>query len=98
MKRSIAVSAVALSIGMAGGPAWPADMAAPRSDVKTEDQEPIFGGRMMTARERAEYHARMRAATTVAERKRVRKEQHDAMVARARERGVTIPEEPSPAK
>jgi hypothetical protein len=98
MKRSIAVSAVAISIGLVAGFAWPADPVAPRGDVKSEDHEPIFGGRMMTAQERAEYHAKMRAATTVAERKRVRKEQHDAMMARAKERGVTIVEEPSPAK
>jgi hypothetical protein len=50
---------------------------------------------MMTKEERAEYHARMHAAKTVAERKKVRKEQHDAMVARAKERGITIPDDPT---
>lgn len=95
MKRSLMVSALAISSVLAAGFAWPADAPATRSDTKALDQEPIFGGRMMTKEERAEYHARMRAAKTVAERKKVRKDQHDAMVARAKERGIAIPDEPT---
>jgi hypothetical protein len=95
MKRSLMVSALAVSSVLVAGFAWPADPPAARSDPRAQDQEPIFGGRMMTKEERAEYHARMRAAKTVAERRKVRKDQHDAMVARAKERGIAIPDDPT---
>jgi hypothetical protein len=95
MKRLLMGSALAVSSFLAAGSAWPAESSAARSDPKAQEHEPIFGGRMMTQEERAEYHARMRAAKTVAERRKVRKEQHDAMVARAKERGVSIPDDPT---
>jgi hypothetical protein len=68
MKRSLMVSALAVSSVLAAGFAWPADPSAARSDTKVQDQEPIFGGRMMTKEERAEYHARMHARRSVASR------------------------------
>lgn len=58
------------------------------------DDAPIFGAQIMTEQERVEHRERMRAAGTPEERERVRVEHHKQMVERARERGVTLPEEP----
>lgn len=55
---------------------------------------PMFGRQLMTPEEMAAHRARMRAATTNEERTRIRAEHHQQMLERARERGVTLPEEP----
>jgi 1,2-phenylacetyl-CoA epoxidase catalytic subunit len=54
----------------------------------------IYGYQMMTPQERNEYRNRMRTATTAEERERIRAEHHAQMLARAKERGVTLPQEP----
>lgn len=58
------------------------------------DDAPIFGSQMMSAEERLEHRDRMRAARTLEERERIRAEHHEQMLKRAKERGVTLPEEP----
>lgn len=57
-------------------------------------QEDIFGRALMTEAEIAEQQRLMRGAATDAERERIRLENHERMTARARERGVTLPDEP----
>lgn len=66
--------------------------------VRAEDQarEPIYGSHLMTDQERAEHRTQMRGATTAEERERIRKEHHERMELRAKERGLTIPNEPPP--
>ena len=59
--------------------------------------EPIYGYQMMTPQERDEYRARMRNARTAAERQTIRDEHHTAMVERAKERGLTLPDRPTGA-
>jgi hypothetical protein len=54
----------------------------------------IYGAQLMTQQERNEYRARLRAARTVQERERIRAEHHEQMKLRAKERGVTLPDEP----
>ncbi|CAL95287.1 conserved hypothetical secreted protein [Azoarcus olearius] len=58
------------------------------------DDAPIYGSQIMTPQERIEHRDRMRAARTLEEREKVRAEHHEQMVKRAKERGVTLPEEP----
>jgi len=48
----------------------------------------------MTEQEREAYRERMRATTTREEREQIRLEHHQQMLERARERGITLPEEP----
>ena len=48
----------------------------------------------MTQQERNEFRARMRAAKTVQEREQIRNQHHEQMQIRAKERGVTLPDEP----
>jgi len=61
---------------------------------RLRDQDRIYGSQLMTQQERNEFRARMRAAKTVQERERIRNEHHRQMQIRAKERGVTLPDEP----
>lgn len=54
----------------------------------------VYGRQLMTPEELAAHRARMRAATSTEERARIREEHHARMLERARERGVTLPDEP----
>lgn len=54
----------------------------------------IYGSQLMTPQERAEHRATLRQQTTEAERNAYRQQHHDAMQARARERGVQLPDTP----
>ena len=62
-----------------------------------QTQKQVTGKELMTEQERAEHHTRMRAAKTQEEREQIRKQQHERMKQRAKERGLSIPDEP-PAK
>lgn len=62
-----------------------------------QKQERIYGSQLMTEQERTEFRDKMRAAKTSAERQQIRKEHHEQMKVRAKEQGVTLPDEP-PAK
>jgi len=64
-----------------------------RDQLRTRDRD-IYGSQLMTTEERNEYHAKMRAAKTAQEREQIRKEHHERMKVRAKEKGVTIPDEP----
>jgi hypothetical protein len=59
-----------------------------------EDGTPVYGSQLMTPEERLQYRDRMRAARTAEEREQIRREHHAEMQARAKERGMTLPDEP----
>ncbi len=82
-KRRLLLSAIAggLSLSIIGA-------------ASAQDGEQVYGSQLMTQQERAEYSARMRNAKTVEEREQIRQEHHQQMQARAKERGVTLPDEP----
>jgi len=71
----------------------PPSKAQPQTQKQIRDQY-IYGRQLMTVTERKEYLAKMRAAKTAEERERIRAEHHTQMQIRAKERGVTIPDEP----
>lgn len=48
----------------------------------------------MTPQERNEYRERRRAAKTTQEREQIRAEHHERMKERAKEQGLTLPDEP----
>ena len=65
------------------------------SAAKAESSaEPIYGHQLMTDAERAEYRAKMRTSKTREERDALRLEHHKLMQARAKEKGVTLPDLP----
>ncbi len=57
----------------------------------------MYGCQLMTDAERAEYRAKMRSLKTPEEREAFRQQHHKEMQARAKERGVTLPEMPAHA-
>lgn len=83
MKRTLLYAAVLAAMLPAGGIL-----------AYAADQVPIYGSQLMTQQERDEYRERMRAAKTEQEREQIRKEHHEQMNIRAKEKGVTLPDEP----
>ncbi|WP_407279361.1 hypothetical protein U5817_00730 [Aromatoleum evansii] len=89
MKSGLLAAVCAAALFAGGAFAQPAGGLPPIAD-----DAPIFGSQMMTAQERLEHRDRMRAANTLEEREKIRAEHHEQMVKRAKERGVTLPDEP----
>lgn len=70
---------------------------AAASKAGTSGAQPVYGWQLMTPEERTAYQAKMRAAKTAKERAAIRAEHHKEMQQRAKEQGVTLPDEPPPA-
>lgn len=92
LNRHLLTAAVVGALAILSGTALAQQQESPA--VKSE---PIYGYQMMTPQERDEYRARMRNARSAEERQAVRAEHHAAMVERAKERGMTLPETPPAA-
>lgn len=61
---------------------------------ETQAKESVYGSQLMTQKERTEYRSKMRDAKSAKEREKIRAEHHEQMKVRAKEKGVTIPDEP----
>jgi hypothetical protein len=92
LRLSVLTGAAVLSIGLAV--AADQEQKQSQTQAQAQAQEQIYGSQLMTQKERTEFSARMRAATTAEEREKLRKEHHERMQVRAKERGVTLPDEP----
>ncbi len=90
----LVASALASALALSAGVALAAGQAPAQEETQTQQQEQIYGSQLMTQQERTEYRAKMRGATTAAEREQIRSEHHQQMQERAKERGVTLPAEP----
>lgn len=89
------VSVLALTLCMAMGIAAPAAaQMQSRDPMQMQDGERIYGSELMTAQERGEYQARMRALKTGQEREAFRLEHHKKMQERAKAQGKTLPDTP----
>jgi len=62
--------------------------------LQLQDREMIYGYDLMTVEERAQHRAKLQSMNTEEEREAYREEHHKLMQARAKERGVEIPELP----
>lgn len=80
---------------LSAGTAIAADQERTQEMTQTQNQELIYGSQLMTPQERAEYRDKIRAAKSVEERERIRKEHHEKMKERAQARGVMLPDEPA---
>lgn len=92
--QGVIIAAVAAGVSL---PTLAADQTRARDQTKAQDRlrdQDIYGSQLMTAQERDEHRNRMRAAKTEQERERIRAEHHEQMKARAKERGVTLPDQP----
>lgn len=65
-----------------------------QSDDQAQEPRMVTGRQLMTDQEHAEHQARMQAASTDEERRRIRSEQHERMKQRASEQGLVLPENP----
>ena len=96
LKKTLMLTAMtgvaAVTIGLAI--AADQDRTQQQGQTQTKTQDQIYGSQLMTQQERAEFRSRMRAAKTAEEREQIRKEHHESMKVRAKERGVTLPDEP----
>ncbi len=54
----------------------------------------VYGWQLMTPEERLAYRTKMRSLATESERQAFRAEHHELMVARAKDRGISLPETP----
>ncbi|MDP1929787.1 MAG: hypothetical protein Q8K62_14875 [Thiobacillus sp.] len=88
-KKPLLISAMASSLLLAFNPAFAAD-----PPMQNQAQEQVYGSQLMTMQERTEYQARMRAAKSMEAREKIRAEHHKEMQVRARQQGVTLPDEP----
>jgi hypothetical protein len=59
-----------------------------------QQQGRAFGWNLMTPEERTEHRAKMRSLETREEREQYRIEHHEKMKERAKERGITLPDQP----
>ena len=98
MKRTLIYTAVVAALLPAMvSVANAADKDQDRQQTQDKDQiqdRQIYGSQLMTQQERSEYRAQMRNAKTAQEREQIRKEHHERMKVRAKEKGVTLPDEP----
>ena len=88
MKRTLIYTAVVAAL-------LPAMVSVANAADKDQIQDrQIYGSQLMTQQERNEYRAQMHNAKTAQEREQIRKEHHERMKVRAKEKGVTLPDEP----
>jgi adenylate kinase len=84
---------VVVLVALAGLPVMSV-MAA--EEPGSRDQVQVYGWQMMTEQEREQHRNTMRNLHTEQEREAYRQQHHMLMKERARERGVSMPEEPMP--
>ncbi len=97
MKRTLiytAVIAALLPAMVSVANAADKDQDRLQTQDKDQTQNQIYGSQLMTQQERSEYRAQMRNAKTAQEREQIRKEHHERMKVRAKEKGLTLPDEP----
>jgi hypothetical protein len=91
--RTLLAAAVAAAMMTMTVNLFAAEPSAPRPAYKSE---PIVGYGMMNDGERNDYRKRMREARSEQERQTIRDEHRKLMETRAKERGVTLPEQRGP--
>ena len=104
MKRTLIYTAVIAAllpvmVSVANAADKDQDRTRDQDRLQTQDKDQIqdrqiYGSQLMTQQERNEYRAQMHNAKTAQEREQIRKEHHERMKVRAKEKGVTLPDEP----
>ncbi len=93
IKRTLIVSTLIVGLSLSAGFTLAVAVEPVKEEVQAQEEKPFYGSHLMTQEERSEYRAKMRAATSAEEREQIRKEHHDMMQVRAKERGVKLPED-----
>lgn len=96
--KKLTVSVLAGTLILAAGITQAADQVQDKTQDKAQDrtrmQDQIYGSQLMTQPERMEHRLKMRSFKTDQEREAYQLEHHKRMQERAKEKGVTIPDEP----
>lgn len=90
MKRYIQILALTAVISIVAFQA----PAAGQEQTRQQSREQIYGSQLMTEEEREAHRQRVRNAATQEKREQIRAEHHKVMQERAKERGITLPDEP----
>jgi Ni/Co efflux regulator RcnB len=93
MSRKKILSGLAVAMFCSAGFAVAADVAPGQTQDRAQNRQTV-GRQIMTDEERNEQRAKMRSTTSQEERNKVRAEQHEKMKQRAKEKGVTLPDNP----
>lgn len=95
LKRTL-ISATIVALYSAASAAWAAEPEQVKEQARqqTASGEQVYGSQLMTQQERLEHRNKLRAAKTAEEREQIRAEHHTRMQERAKEKGVTLPDEP----
>ena len=65
------------------------------TDTSASSDQDIYGAEIMTPAERAEFRAKMQSAKSSTERERLRVDHQAAMQSRAKQRGITLSDDPA---
>ena len=82
------------SLILAAGLAQAQETTQDRTKDQTQVRDQIYGSQLMTEQERIEHRNKLRSLKTQQEREAYQLEHHKRMQERAKEKGVTIPDEP----
>lgn len=96
MKRTTTCLAMVATALLVSGPGLAADQLRERDQLQEQlqDRDRVFGWELMTVQERSQLRERLQLANTEQEREQIRLENHQQMQERARQMGVTLPDEP----
>jgi hypothetical protein len=95
MRRElIVVLAGALFLGSGLSPVLGQEKEMKPMQEQMQMQEQVYGWQLMSEQERLEHRQKMQQMKTEEEREAFRREHHEKMQERARQMGVTLPEEP----
>jgi hypothetical protein len=92
MRNILRISPLVIALFLTTGVTLAADETQAQERVETQQQ--VYGYQLMTNEERLEMRNKMRAAKTVQEREKIQAEHHERMKIRAKENGVTLPDQP----
>ena len=92
MKKTLILSVVAATLALSSGLVMSED--SEMSADRPETQQQVHGRQLMTQQEREEFRNKMRSASSAEERQQIQQEQHERMKSRAKERGLSMPDNP----
>ena len=89
MSNKIILSAITSALIISSGVVLAADASVDQAKIQQ-----TTGRQLMTPEEQSAQRTKMRNATSAEERKEIRKKHHEKMKVKAKEKGMTIPDNP----